>query len=151
MFLLPLLPDLSSLTFFYTLNHSHHPISPNKDLWCIWVVLWVLYNMLLFLLIHTSCRSESSYLCLVLYRQKVSWVVVGDIAIIATSSRVQIETLKVDLELTVELDKWHIEDWTWTRSLSIISLLESRIEEVNLSWIYVKDENKNILQNCQQK
>ena len=30
------------------------------------------------------------------------WVVVGDIAIIGTSSRVQVETLRVDLELNFD-------------------------------------------------
>ena len=41
------------------------------------------------------------------FRQKVSWVVVvggGGIAIIATSSRVQVETLRVDLELKLTSD-----------------------------------------------
>ena len=32
------------------------------------------------------------------------WVVVGYIAIIATSSRVQVETLRVDLELNLTMD-----------------------------------------------
>ena len=32
------------------------------------------------------------------------WVVGGDIAIIATSSRVQVETLSVDLELILTID-----------------------------------------------
>ena len=34
--------------------------------------------------------------------KKVFWVVVGDIAITGTSSRVQVETLRVDLELNFD-------------------------------------------------
>ena len=40
----------------------------------------ILDNMLLLLLIHTSCRGESNYLCLII-KTKVFWVVKGSIQI----------------------------------------------------------------------